>query len=384
MRNYLYLILFVFALCGTAKAQKQHKKTTAIQKTLDELVATNQVPGLNFSVIRKNGTQLDFSSGYENSVSKNKMKTSHLMFSGSVGKTYAAALVMRLADEKKINLDDKVLKHLPKKKWLNKITNINKLTIRMLLSHTTGLPRWVMKPEVWETLHNNPDKVWTYKDRLKFIFDMKPVHAPDKGWAYSDTNYILLGFLIETIENKNYYEVLQEKILVPRQLQQTSPSNQRKIANLAMGYSKLPPSFNIPNEVISAQGKYPFNPQMEWTGGGMASTTADLAKWCKLYYTSDIFSDNLRKQMVQVNPNGKGVFQRVHSYGMGSFVYKTKHGIAYGHSGFMPGYVTICAYYPVSGATVALQINCDYATRKMSLIGYLDKIMDSFEQVNKK
>ena len=213
---------------------------------------------------------------------------------------------------------------------------------------------------------------------------MKPAHEPNKGWAYSDTNYLLLGYLIETIEKKDYYELLKAKLLSPYKLRKTAPSNKRKLANIAMAYSKLPPSFHIPHEVISAKGKYPFNPQMEWTGGGVYSTTGDLARWGNIYFTGNVFSEGLRSQMVKVNPNGEKVYGKKHSYGMGSFIYNTKQGVAYGHSGFMPGYMSIVAYYPALKLTAALQINCDYATRKMQLTDYLDAIIDSFKGESKK
>lgn len=376
MRLSFILVLLVFTSCKINSIKKTDVQQIKIQNILDELVVTNEIPGLNFSYINASGKQFDFSSGIENTTTQNKLNTSHKMFSGSVGKIYAAALVLQLVAEGKIKLADKIIQHLPKEDWLERIPNIKEVTIKMLLSHTSGLPRWVMKPEVWQTLKEQPNKVWSYKDRLSFIFDEAPVHAPGNGWAYSDTNYILLGWLIESVTNKDYYEILQSKILQPYQLNNTLPATKRKIEKLAMGYSELPETFYIPKAVINAKGEYAFNPQMEWTGGGIVSTTSDLAKWGKLYFTGDVISKELRQTMTQVTDNGKNVMADTHSYGMGCFIYTTKHGVAYGHSGFMPGYNTIVAYYPALEVTLALQSNCDYATKKTPLTEYLDQILD--------
>jgi len=131
--------------------------------------------------------------------------------------------------------------------------------------------------------------------------------------------------------------------------------------------------FRMP-EIVVVDGKYAFNPQMEWTGGGMASTTPDLARWAKIYYEGQLFSDSLLNKITTPNSNAKMLDDSL-AYGMGSFIYKTKFGKALGHTGFVPGFVSIFAYYPDKKIAVALQINCDYAADKLKLIDYLDKIL---------
>jgi len=231
----------------------------------------------------------------------------------------------------------------------------------------------VMKPEIWDTIHANPDKIWTYKDRLSVIFNDSPVHEAGKDWSYSDTNYILLGMLIEKLTGNPYYDEVNSRILIPLQLTSTHAAIIRDIEDLPVGYSKLPEMFRMP-EIVVVDGKYAFNPQMEWTGGGMASTTPDLARWAKIYYEGQLFSDSLLNKITTPNSNAKMLDDSL-AYGMGSFIYKTKFGKALGHTGFVPGFVSIFAYYPDKKIAVALQINCDYAADKLKLIDYLDKIL---------
>ena len=107
----------------------------------------------------------------------------------------------------------------------------------------------------------------------------------------------------------------------------------------------------------------------------MVSTTADLAKWAKIYFEAKLFSDETLRRMVTINPYGKDAIGKGLSYGEGSFIYETKLGTAYGHTGFVPGFVSIFAYYPKQKLAVALQVNCDYAAEKISLVNYLDRIL---------
>jgi len=281
--------------------------------------------------------------------------------------------LLQLVDEGQVNLTQKIKSYFQEVEWFSQIPNIDDITVEMLLQHTSGLPRYVMKMEVWEALHNDPDKIWTYKDRMSYIFGDEPVHPAGKGWAYSDTNYILIGMLIEKILGEYYYDSITSKILKPKNLKNTFPADKRTIPNLAVGYSQLPPEFKIPNKVVT-NGKYVFNPQIEWTGGGMTSTTADLARWAKIYYEGEFFSDELLKKVVTISPNSKKAVNE-DSYGMGSFIYSLGNGTAYGHSGFMPGYNSIFAYFPKEKIAIALQSNCDYASQKMPLKSYLNELI---------
>lgn len=377
----IYIVLSIIISLASCKSSKQHTiskfKSDSIKKVLDSLVIENEIPGINFSYINAKNQQHDFSSGYQNISKSNKLNTSNTMFSGSVGKTYVAAIIFQLIDERKINLDDKILSHLPPNKWLENLPNINDITVRMLLNHTSGLPRWVMDPEVWNILNKEPDKIWSYEDRLSFTFEKDALSKSGEKWAYSDTNYILLGFLIETLLNKDYYEILNERILKPNKLNNTFPSLKREIERLAPGYSKMPDSFQVPYEVVNHEGRYVFNPQFEWTGGGIASTTSDLVKWVNLYYNSDLISNRQRNNMYRVNEIGENVYAEIHSYGMGTFIYSTKYGEAYGHTGFMPGYNTIIAFFPELKISCAIQINCDFASKNMKLVRYLEKCIEA-------
>ena len=142
---------------------------------------------------------------------------------------------MQLVDEGKINLNDRFIDHFADTAWLEYLPNINSITTKMLLQHTSGLPRYVMKPEIWNAINEEPDKVWTYKERMSYIFNDEPLHEAGKGWGYSDSGYILLGMLIEKITGQYYYDVVFERILDRLNLKDTYPSVKRNIYNLPQG-----------------------------------------------------------------------------------------------------------------------------------------------------
>ena len=374
------VFLFCILLSISCQNPRNHDRSSAqteLQSVLDTLVKSQEIPGLNLSYIGKNGKVISYSSGYSDLVKRERMDSSKIMFSGSIGKTYAAALLMKYHEYGRINLDEKFLSYFPEETWLQRLANIQDISIRMLLQHTSGLPRYVMKEEIWEMLEKDPDKVWTYRERLAVIFDEKPVHAPGEAWYYSDTNYILLGMLLEKLSGKDYYVLLEEEILRPFSLGSTFASLSRDIPNLPAGYSRLPEMFRMPGEVV-VDGRYVFNPQLEWTGGGLACTTPDLAKWASIYYGGEIFSDSILEMMCTPTLAGSNIAPWT-SYGSGSFIFETRHGKAYGHTGFVPGFNSIFACFPEKNLYMALQSNCDYAEERIPLIEYLSVILDAME-----
>ena len=377
-KSVLFLLIVLayvclFPACNSEKTSSTSTSLNEIDAVLNELVQENEIPGLCFSIIRADGSQESYAAGFSDVEHHKPLTTDHVLFSGSIGKTYAVAVLMQLVDEGRIHLSDRIIDHFPEVPWLKRLPNMNEITVAMCLQHTTGLPRYAMQPEVWEILRDNPDKVWSYKDRLAIIFDDAPLHEAGKGWAYSDTNYILLGMLIEKVTGNGVYDEMKSRVLEPQGLTRTYPSLTRDMPNLPIGYSRLPDKFCMPEKTVT-NGRYVFNPQMEWTGGGFASTTSDLARWAKIYYEGKLFSANMLKRIT--TPNSQGInIQENESYGMGSFIYETPHGKCFAHTGFFPGFMSVFAYYPDRKVAVALQINCDYAKKNMSLIGYLNRIL---------
>ena len=102
-------------------------------------------------------------------------------------------------------------------------------------------------------------------------------------------------------------------------------------------------------------GKFVINPQLEWTGGGYASTSHDLARWAKMMYEGKAYDASLLPQIL--DGVSAPMLGREAKYGLGVIIRNTQIGTSYGHSGFFPGYLTDMMYFPDKRFAVAIQVN---------------------------
>jgi D-alanyl-D-alanine carboxypeptidase len=312
-------------------------------------------PGATIAFVLRDGTPGATAVGFADVEKKIPMRPSDRLFSGSTGKTFVAAVTLQLADEGKLSLDDKIEKYLGHYPWFVHLPNSRELTVRNLMNHTSGIPNHVEMADFAAAIRKNPMRVWKPEQIIAFELNKKPMFPAGRGWSYADTNYILVGMIIERITKEDYYSELQHRILVPLHLTRTSPSIQPTLAGLVPGYTDPSLPFGLPAKV-AANGTYDFNPQLEWTGGGLITTSSDLARWSKALYEADVFSQKSLQQMITtVKTTRPGV-----SYGLACEMRpNTPLGAAYGHYGEMPGYLTVMAYYPQYRFAVAIQFNSD-------------------------
>lgn len=283
------------------------------------------------------------------------MDSSSRMLAGSVGKTFFAALFMRLVAEGRLNLDQKIAYWLEDKPWFKRLPNAEEITFRMLLNHSSGLPEYVESPEFVDALWRNPDRVWTPEELLSYVLD-KPAKFPaGYGWSYADTNYILAGYVAEQITGESLYSQIRQQLLLPFGLSHTEPSVHRKLPRLAVGYSMPSGPFHINGRTVT-DGQLPFSPQFEWAGGGFVSQVSDLARWAKVLYEGGAFDPRLMPVVLRGVPAGTGPGDQ---YGLGVQIRQTAFGISYGHGGWYPGYLTEMEYFPRYRIAIAVQVNTD-------------------------
>lgn len=354
----LCLILFTSSLqCFSQPALKSGQASDPLrqklQEKLNELHAAGKFPGATAGFALADGTSFGLAVGLSDTDTKTPMTSRDLLLQGSVGKTYVAAVALQLVQEKKLGLDDRIEKYLGGEKWFSRLPNARDITVRMLMNHTSGLVRYEFKDEFARDLTANPDKVWKPEELISYILDTQAPFAAGKGWDYSDTNYIVLGIIIERITGRTYYQELSRRILTPFGLRETVPTDRRAIAGLAQGYAGKDNPFGGADAMIS-NGKMVINPQFEWTGGGIASTAQDLARWAKLLYEGKAFEPQLLNQMFEGVPARLGPEAK---YGLGVIIRPTALGITYGHSGFFPGYLTEVMYFPEARVAISVQVN---------------------------
>ena len=267
-----------------------------LQGKFAELHKAGSFPGGTAGFVLADGTSFGIAVGVADRAASTPMKPSDRLLVGSVGKTYASAVALQMIHEKQFNLDDTLAKFFSKEPWFGRIANASAITVRHLMTHTSGLVRYEFNPKFTADLSANPDKVWTGADRLSYLFDATPPFAPGAGWEYSDTNYIVLGMIIEQVAKNSYYDELRKRVLVPFGLKDTVPADRREVPGLVQGYAGANNPFGGADEMIK-DGRFAVNPQFEWTGGGLATTALDLARWGEILYEGRAFDGLVRTRM---------------------------------------------------------------------------------------
>jgi len=353
------LLLFItVCLFFTVVVQGQTTDTTALkaalQAKLDEWHKAGSFPGATLGVVLANGESFGLAVGYSDRNAKTPMKPNDRMLAGSVGKTFAAATALQLIKEGRIGLDDKIEKYLGGEQWFSRLPNAKDITVRQLMNHTSGLVRYEFKEQFTKDLTANPEKVWKPAELVAYLLDEKPPFEAGKGWDYSDTNYIVLGMIIEKVTGRKFYDEATRRLLKPLKLSDTIPQDGPRLKGVVQGYAGPNNPFGGTDGMI-VNGKFVINPQFEWTGGGYASTTQDLARWVKMIYEGKAFSPDLLPQVV--DGVAAPMLGRETRYGLGSIIRNTQVGTSYGHSGFFPGYMTDMAYFPDQKIGAAVQVN---------------------------
>ncbi|HEX6135578.1 MAG TPA: serine hydrolase domain-containing protein [Longimicrobiales bacterium] len=331
-----------------------------VQAVLDSLHAHGRFAGATAGVVLADGTSFGVAVGESDSVANVPMRPTDRMLAGSVGKTFFAALALQLVHEGRIALDDPLSKYLGSEPWWldengnARLPNGHDITLRMLMNHTSGIVRYEFDPDFTAEFTRDPYRVWKPAEQIAYVLDTEPPFAAGQGWDYSDTNYILLGLVIEKVTGRSAYDLIRTRILEPLRLTNTVPSDAPVIPGLVQGYAGSNNPFGGADAVL-VDGRLAFNPQFEWAGGGFATTALDLARWARDLYEGRAFDPSLLPQVldgVAARQLGRGA-----RYGLGAIIRDTPLGPAWGHSGFFPGYLTEMRYFPDHRIAVAFQVN---------------------------
>jgi D-alanyl-D-alanine carboxypeptidase len=326
-----------------------------IKSYLDEWRAAASFPGAAVGFVLTDGTVLAVSTGVADRGTQRPLQADDLFMAGRTGKTFFAALAVQLIESGRLDLDAPIAKYLGTKPWFTRLPNAKDITVRMLMTHTSGLVRYEMNPKFTADLRAQPDKAWTPDEEIAYLLDSAPPFAAGQGWDYSDTNYIVLGVIMEQITGTKVYDEVRRRFLEPLKLTRVVPTTSRRIPGLVPGYAGARDPLGLPDEVLH-DGQFVVNPQFEWTGGGYATSARDLARWGHALYAGSAISATARKLMIDAAvPARLGPDSR---YGLGVIVRPaTPAGPAWGHSGFFPGYLTELIHLPERGVTLAIQVN---------------------------
>ncbi|MCU5663375.1 beta-lactamase family protein [Bacillus cereus] len=271
-----------------------------------------------------------YAAGVADLRTKKPMKTDFRFRIGSVTKTFTATVILQLAGENRLNLDDSI------EKWLPDVIQGNgydakQITIRQMLNHTSGIAEYSRSKEADFT---NTKRLYTAEELVKIGISAPPDFAPGKGWSYSNTGYVLLGMLIEKVTGNNYAEEIENRIIEPLELSNTFlPGNSSIIPGNkhARGYVQQ-------EEGIELKDVTYFNPSIASSAGDMISAADDLNKFFSYLLGGKLLKEKQLNQMFTTVPAGRG---GINGYGLGIFEIKLPNGVPiWGHTGGIPGFDT--------------------------------------------
>ena len=339
------LLIFLITLCAaTSFAQKFDKEKLDLYfQTLE-----NNNKFMGSVALSENGKIIYTKSiGFSDVESKTKPNETTKYRIGSISKSFTSALVFKAVEENKLSLDTKISKYFPN------IKNADKISISNLLNHRSGIHSFTDNENYlsWNTQKKSE------KELLKIIEDGGSDFEPDTKADYSNSNYVLLSFILEKIYKKPYPEILQEKIIKPIGLKNTYVGGKINLENNEAH------SYIFENNWIKETETDLSTPL---GAGAIVSTPSDLLQFADALFNGKIISEKSLKLMETIKDDyGSGLFQ---------MPFGTKK--AFGHTGGIDGFSSNYGYLPEEKVAFALTSNGSNFTNNNIAIAVLSAVFD--------
>lgn len=318
------------------------KPPAGLQQAANQMVADG-APGV--IILSRHGRQVsDVVAGLADKATGQPMQSQDHVHIGSITKTFVATVVLQLAAERRLSLNDSVQKLLP-----GVITGHGydpaRITVRQLLHMTSGI-RDYLDAKVFMT-EQALEETWQPQQLVDIALSLGP---PVHGWMYSNTNYILLGMIIQKVTGQSPITEISSRILAPLGLRGTSfPLTSTAIPSpYAHGYYGSMDVTNVEN------------PSSAWTAGAMISTVGDVATFYRALLTGRLLPPEEQRELLTTIPvDDTGELFAEH-YGLGIYSVQLSCGTAWGHDGGYPGGFKTIAYTSQDGSRQAVMIYNSY------------------------
>ncbi len=348
MRVFYALGLAASFLFGahSAKAQISIPLDNELQHTLDSMQTVLGAKSLSAAIQVSDGSVWAHAKGVSSVFTTVNPNDAYLI--GSVTKTITSACILQLADEGTLNLDDSLHEWLPTMLYID--TNI---TIRQLLNHTSGLYDVLNHPHNQDSLLADMARIWTAAELIdRFI--SPPIFQPGTSWSYCNTNYFLLGMIIEEATGNPFYTELRNRFFDPLALNTFAiPAFESLNAPVAHLWLDITGD-GVLDDANSFYMSYMSLNSTAGAAGGYFSTPTDCTKWMRSYMRGDLLSQSMMaeaKTTVQVGGN-------IQQYGLG-LMHRTSGFLgyeAYGHGGDL-AYHASSWYFPALDQSITVFTN---------------------------
>ncbi len=340
MKKIIYITITLITLIASTQVPAQQK----LDNYFEHLFKNQKMMG-SVAISFNDSVIYSKSVGFANVEKGEKINQDTKIRIGSVTKTYTAVLVLKAVEEERLQLDDKLSSFYPQ------IKNAEKISIEQLLKHRTGIFNFteIAGENIWE------QQVHTEEEFINYFLNEESNFEPGADYEYSNTNYALLGFILQKIYKKPFSEILEEKICRPLHLENTYFSTETdETKNEALSY-------NIQNKYVqNAKVNFSNHP----ASGGMVSTAIELNTFLSALFNGKLIS---AKSLEIMLPKNKG------EYGMG--IEKLPFGSpeGYTHGGRIENYFSEYWYFPkekLGIVTLSNSINIELGNIQTALVQY--------------
>ncbi len=252
----------------------------------------------------------------------------------SLTKQFTAMSILMLQEQGKLDVQDRFCTYYP-----NCPAAWQEITIHQLLTHTSGIPTYTQLPDYlsWAEFPKTPDEI------IAFFINEPLLFQPGESWAYSNSGYVLLGYLIEHLSGLSYGDFLEANIFLPLGMS-NSGYTPNGVDGVAVGYYDQ-----------SEEPAFPISPSTGFSAGGIYSTVEDLYRWDQALYTERLIPQSSLDLMF--TPYAAAFDSSVPNYGYG-WIIETQDGHrVYYHQGAVDGFKTFIMRFPDDHVTVVVLSN---------------------------
>ncbi|MBC7903920.1 MAG: beta-lactamase family protein [Gemmatimonadaceae bacterium] len=331
-----FLLLFIFPLATYSQA----KQDFSIDKFMQAQYAVKQFSGAVL-IIKSDKVVFEKAFGFADLEWKIPNTIDTRFRIGSITKQFTAACILKLEEQGKLHLDDKLSKYVPG------FPKADSVTIHMLLTHSSGIVDYVGLDEFWNTnayLELPPDSFISVFRNMPYDF------APGTKSSYSNSGYFLLGMIIEKVSGESYSSFLSKNIVTPAGLSNTGLDRSDTILpSRAKGYSKRGNTYYNAGYI---------NINAAWSAGAVYSSAKDLYKWSKALYSNHVIGAAGVKKMTtgHINSMDKETF------GYGLMIDSVKQHPRIWHNGGIPGFTSYMSYYPLKNIYIIVISNNSFSS----------------------
>jgi D-alanyl-D-alanine carboxypeptidase len=312
------------------------------------------IPGVSATVLLPDGTTWTGVSGLADVGARTKVATDTAFAYASVSKTFTSALILQLIDEGKLHLTDSAAALLPPLR----LAIDRRITVGMLLNHTSGLADYFLNPKIDRPLQTRPADAWSVDRTLSYVG--RRLSVPGAAWHYSNTNYLLLGLIAERMTGQSLGQAIRTRLLEPTGLAETwFQAEEPALTPLAHGYRFIGTKRTAkPIDLDDGSGIAPFRSVITAAGGAgsIAGTSDDLARWARALYSGKVLGPRATAMLLSGFTKTRNYLPGV-VYGNGVQAVTIAGHASLGHSGRLLGFRSAVRHFPIDGLTIAVLTN---------------------------